>query len=69
MVGRLELLSPEREQRAESAVRDLASGDPARRLEAFAYLREQGRYVEPIVRRVATTTRTTACVPSAAGCC
>ena len=36
MVGRLELLSPEREQRAEAAVRDLASGDPARRLEAFA---------------------------------
>ena len=57
MVGRLELLSPERERRAEAAVRDLASGDPARRQEAFAFLREQGRYVEPIVRRVAATTR------------
>ncbi len=57
MVGRLELLSPEREQRAEDAVRDLASADPVRRREAFAFLRDQGRYVEPIVRRVATTTR------------
>ena len=32
MVGRLELLSPEREQLAESAVRDLAGPDPDRRL-------------------------------------
>ena len=57
MVGRLELLSPERERRAELAVRDLSSGDPARRQDAFAFLREQGRYVEPIVRRVAGTTQ------------
>ena len=57
MVGRLELLSPEREQRAEAAVRDLAGPDAARRREAFAYLRHQGRYVEPIVRRIARTTR------------
>jgi hypothetical protein len=57
MVGRLELLSPERERRAEDAVRDLASGDPKRSRQAFAFLREQGRYVEPIVRRVAATTR------------
>ena len=57
MVGRLELLSPERERRAEAAVRDLASGDPERSRQAFAFLREQGRYVEPIVRRVAATTR------------
>jgi hypothetical protein len=57
MVGRLELLSPEREQLAESAVRDLAGPDPARRREAFRYLQEQGRYVEPIVRRIAKTTR------------
>jgi hypothetical protein len=57
MVGRLELLSPERERRAEDAVRDLASADPARRQDAFAFLREQGRYVEPIVRRVARTTK------------
>ena len=52
MVGRLELLSPERERLAEAAVRDLASPDPARRLAGFETLRDQGRYVEPIVRRV-----------------
>jgi hypothetical protein len=57
MVGRLELLSPERERRAEAAVRDLAASDPVRRQDAFAFLREQGRYVEPIVRRVARTTQ------------
>ncbi len=57
MVGRLELLSPERERRAEAAVRDLASGDPVRRQQGFAFLHEQGRYVEPIVRRVAATTQ------------
>ena len=52
MVGRLELLTPAREQLAEAAVRDLASPDPARRLAGFETLRAQGRYVEPIVRRV-----------------
>jgi hypothetical protein len=57
MVGRLELLSAERERRAEEAVRDLASDDPARRREAFAFLRDQGRYVEPIVRRLAAMTQ------------
>ncbi len=57
MVGRLELLSAEREQRAEAAVRDLAGRDTARRREAFGYLRDQGRYVEPIVRRIAKTTQ------------
>jgi hypothetical protein len=57
MVGRLELLSPERERRAESAVRDLAGTDAVRRREAFGYLRDQGRYVEPIVRRIAKTTQ------------
>ena len=55
MVGRLELLTPEREQQAESAVRSLADPDPAARQRAFAFLREQGRYVEPIVRRVLRT--------------
>jgi hypothetical protein len=56
MVGRLELLSPERERLAEAAVGDLAGPDQARRHRAFQYLREQGRYVEPIVRRIARTT-------------
>jgi hypothetical protein len=56
MVGRLELLSPERERRTVDAVRDLAASDPERRQEAFAFLRRQGRYIEPIVRRLDATT-------------
>ena len=57
MVGRLELLSAERESLAENAVRDLASGDSGKRQQAFRFLHEQGRYVEPIVRRVMKTTK------------
>jgi FG-GAP-like repeat len=57
MVGRIELLSPEREQLAAKAVADLASPDSAVRTQAFAFLREQGRYVEPIVRRVMRTAK------------
>jgi hypothetical protein len=56
MVGRLELLSAEREQLAEAAIQDLAGRDMARRHRAFEYLREQGRYVEPIIRRIDRTT-------------
>jgi hypothetical protein len=56
MVGRLELMTPERERQAEAAVRSLADPDETHRVQAFAYLREQGRYVEPIVRRVQRTT-------------
>jgi tetratricopeptide (TPR) repeat protein len=56
MVGRLELLTPEREKQAENAVRDLRSPDAARREVAFKYLQDQGRYVEPILRRVVQTT-------------
>lgn len=57
MVGRLELLTPEREQLTENAVRDLASADPARRLAAFNALGAEGRYVEPILRRVLASSR------------
>jgi hypothetical protein len=57
MVGRLEVLTPERERRAESSVRGLASSDADTREAAFASLRDQGRYVEPIVRRVLRTTQ------------
>ena len=57
MVGRLELLTGEREQMAEAAIRDLTGGDSAKRQAAFEFLREQGRYVEPIVRRVMKETR------------
>jgi hypothetical protein len=56
MVGRLELLTKERETLAARAISDLSSRDEARREEAFAFLHEQGRYVEPIVRRVLRTT-------------
>ena len=57
MVGRLELLTAERESLAENAVHELASGDSGKRQHAFRFLREQGRYVEPIVRRVMKTTK------------
>jgi hypothetical protein len=56
MVGRLELLTSGRESLAENAVHDLASGDSGKRQQAFRFLHEQGRYVEPIVRRVLKTT-------------
>jgi hypothetical protein len=56
MVGRVELLTPERERLAETAVRSLLSKDPATRVSGFQTLRDQGRYVEPIVRRVLATT-------------
>ena len=57
MVGRLELLTPERERRAEAAVRALGSDRESLRREAFAFLRDQGRYVEPVIRRVLGTTK------------
>ncbi len=56
MVGRTELLTPEREQQAEQAIADLGSNDSAVRQKAFEALEKQGRYVEPIVRRVMKTT-------------
>jgi len=56
MVGRIELLTPERERAAESAISSLASPDQAVRERAFTLLRDQGRYVEPIVRRVMEST-------------
>jgi tetratricopeptide (TPR) repeat protein len=56
MVGRVELLTPERERKASDAVRNLASPEAASREHAFNYLQEQGRYVEPIVKRVLNST-------------
>ena len=56
MVGRIELLTPERERAAETAISSLASPDPAVRERAFTVLRDQGRYVEPIVRRTMEST-------------
>jgi hypothetical protein len=56
MVGRIELLTPERERLVEEAIARLASPDPIAREDAFATLRDQGRYVEPIVRRTMEST-------------
>ncbi len=55
MVGRVELLDPERERLAEAAVRMLGAPDADRRLQAFETLKNEGRYVEPILRRVERT--------------
>jgi hypothetical protein len=57
MVGRLELLTPERERLAENALRCLPEKDAGKRRQAYQFLNEQGRYVEPIVRRVLRTTK------------
>jgi hypothetical protein len=56
MVGRVELLTPDRERAVEGAISDLASPDPKVRAAAFDLLRDQGRYVEPIVRRTLEST-------------
>jgi hypothetical protein len=56
MVGRIELLTPERERAAGRAIANLISSDPDVRARAFAALRDQGRYVEPIVRRTMAST-------------
>jgi hypothetical protein len=56
MVGRIEVLTPERESQAEQAVRELVAPDPAVRMRAFDYLRNQGRFVEPVIRRVIAAT-------------
>lgn len=55
MVGRLELLDAARERRAEEAISRLGSPDPETRERAFEALRAEGRYVEPVVRRVLAT--------------
>lgn len=57
MVGRIELLTASREYEAEAAISNLASPDSRVRESAFAFLREQGRYVEPIIRRTLQTTK------------
>jgi hypothetical protein len=57
MVGRIELLTPERERLAEAAVRDLTSVESSKRLAGFGTLQQQGRYVEPILRRVFVTSK------------
>ncbi len=53
MVGRTELLMPERERKVAEAVRNLASDQATLRNTAFLTLQDQGRYLEPILRREA----------------
>lgn len=55
IVGRNELLLPEREQKVEHAVLDLLSSDPTVRARGFATLQDQGRYLEPILRYAVKT--------------
>ena len=57
MVGRLEMLSADRQRSAEAAIGKLVSRDSSERALAYRFLHEQGRYVEPIIRHVAKTTR------------
>jgi hypothetical protein len=57
MVGRLEVLTPERELQAEAATRDLSSADLATREKAFGVLRKFGRYAEPVLNRVLATSK------------
>jgi hypothetical protein len=56
MVGRIELLTADRERAAERAISDLSSPDSAIRERAFAALRDEGRFVQPIIRRTLQTT-------------
>ncbi len=57
MVGRLEMLAADRQRKAEAAIARLGAGDSSESRRAYQFLREQGRYVEPIIRHVARTTR------------
>jgi len=57
MVGRLELLTPGREKKVETAVLNLASPNADIRGRGFAVLREQGRYLEPLLRRTLKTSK------------
>jgi hypothetical protein len=57
MVGRTELLTPAREAQAEKAILQLTSADSSAREKAYAFLRDQGRYVEPVINRVCRITQ------------
>ncbi len=57
MVGRLEMLSALRQRNAEAAIARFASGKPGEIAQAYRFLYDQGRYLEPIIRHVAKTTR------------
>ena len=56
MVGRLEVLTPDKEQKLERAVADLGSPNPQVRESAGKELARLGRFQEPVLRRVAAKT-------------
>jgi len=51
------MLSADRQRNAEAAIGKLVSRDSTERALAYRFLHEQGRYIEPIVRHVAKTTK------------
>ncbi len=57
MVGRLEMVSALRQRKAEAAIAGFASGNSSEIARAYRFLFDQGRYVEPIIRHVARTTK------------
>ncbi len=57
MVGRIELLTEDRERAVAAAVERLADPDPAARRDAYQALLDQGRYAEPILRKVMRATQ------------
>jgi hypothetical protein len=57
MVGRLEMVSALRQRKAEAAIAGFASGSSGEIAQAYRFLYDQGRYLEPIIRHVAKTTR------------
>jgi hypothetical protein len=57
MVGRIEVLTPEMEQRIEKQLTDIASPDADVRAAAEAGLAQLGRFKEPVLRRIATVTK------------
>ena len=52
MVGRVELLTPSREQEVAEAVVQSFGTETSRRAHALTTLHAQGRYIEPILRRL-----------------
>jgi hypothetical protein len=56
MIGRLEVLTPDKEQRLERAVVDLGSANPQVRKAAGTELARLGRFEEPVLRRVVAKT-------------
>jgi hypothetical protein len=55
MVGRLETLTPEQEIRIEGLVSRLGAADPAVRDQTSAEIKKLGRFAEPALTRIATT--------------